>query len=1031
MWNTYGPTETTVVACAAQMHSDEPVRIGLPLDGWHLAVVDPATGVPVEAGGIGELVIGGVGTARYLDREKDAAKFTSLLALDWDRAYRSGDLVRADPEGLSFIGRADTQVKIRGFRIELSEIEAVLLQMPGVGQAVVSTYESAPGLTELVAYYSPVPGSAVDAEGIRTTLRNRLPGHMVPGYVEELAEIPMMTSGKADRKALPPPRRRSGGASPEAYVAPADRVETVLADALAEIVGLDKVSVESHFFDDLGANSLMLSHFCATVRRAGGLPPVAMQDVYQNPTVRSLAAALPQSGRAETVVEMPDLPDVKRVGTLSYAVCGALQLVVMVGIVLLGAALFDIGLRWIWPVTDPVQIFLRTSALATGTLAAFILLPVLAKWLLIGRWKPQEIRLWSLRYVRFWVVKTLIRTSPMVMFAGSPLYLVYLRALGAKIGKGVTIFSGTVPVCTDMLRIGSGTVIRSGASFTGYHADGGAIRTGAVTIGANAVVAEGGILAIDTAVGDGAQLGHASSLHPGQSIPAGKSWHGSPARPTDTDFSGVAPARCGGVRRFAYSLVQLFNLLVLTPVAATAGLWVLQKISYVSDIVGPGPLAAERGGFYLEQLALSGIVLFGGMILGLLYVASVPRLMRRLLLTGRVYRLYGIRYWVLRFVSRTTNIPMFVNLFGDSSYIVGYLRWVGYRVPRTGQTGSNFGATLTHVTPYLCVIGEDTMVSDAVSLTTASFSSTSFRTGEVSIGAHSFLGNSITYPAGGKIGENCLVGNKTMIPIDGEVRTNVGLLGSPPFEIPRSLNSEGRVDLSRKQFRRRLTGKNRHNIMTMAIHLFVGWIRLYVTLLLGFTTVDLYQPYGIWALAGGTVVTALFNFFFSLLVERASLGFSRLKPQFCSIYEQYFWWHERHWKLSAQAGLLNGTPFKGVMLRTLGVQVGRRLFDDGASLTEKTLVSIGDHCTFNAGTGLQSHSMEDGVFKSDFVVIGSGVTLGAASFVHYGVTIGDDAVLAPDSFVMKGTEVPTRARWQGNPAREVAVAAQSRVPMRI
>ena len=185
------------------MPSDEPVRIGLPLDGWHLAVVDPATGVARGGGGIGELVIGGVGTARYLDREKDAAKFTPLLALDWDRAYRSGDLVRADPEGLSFIGRADTQVKIRGFRIELSEIEAVLLQMPGVGQAVVSTYESAPGLTELVAYYSPVPGSAVDAEGIRTTLRNRLPGHMVPGYVEQLAEIPMMTSGKADRKALP------------------------------------------------------------------------------------------------------------------------------------------------------------------------------------------------------------------------------------------------------------------------------------------------------------------------------------------------------------------------------------------------------------------------------------------------------------------------------------------------------------------------------------------------------------------------------------------------------------------------------------------------------------------------------------------------------------------------------------------------------------------------------------------------------------------------------------------------------------
>ena len=237
------------------------------------------------------------------------------------------------------------------------------------------------------------------------------------------------------------------------------------------------------------------------------------------------------------------------------------------------------------------------------------------------------------------------------------------------------------------------------------------------------------MLTAGTSIGDGAQLGHASSLHGGQSIPAGESWHGSPARPTDTDFGGVDPARCGGVRRFLYSCWQLFNLLVLAPVAATAVLWVLQRISYVSDIVGPGPLAAMRGGFYLEQLALAAVVIFGGFVVGLLYVGTVPKLLRRFLVPGTVYRLYGIRYWVLRVISRTTNVPFFVNFFGDSSYIVGYLRWVGYRVPRSGQTGSNFGASLTHVTPYLCVIGEDTMVSDGVALTTASLSSTSFKTG--------------------------------------------------------------------------------------------------------------------------------------------------------------------------------------------------------------------------------------------------------------------------------------------------------------
>ncbi|WP_242090789.1 AMP-binding protein, partial [Microbacterium lacticum] len=93
VWNTYGPTEATVVACAAPLSAEGPVRIGLPLDGWALAVVD-AEGMPVPEGSTGELIIGGVGLARYLDPAKDAEKYAPLPTLGWDRAYRSGDLVR-------------------------------------------------------------------------------------------------------------------------------------------------------------------------------------------------------------------------------------------------------------------------------------------------------------------------------------------------------------------------------------------------------------------------------------------------------------------------------------------------------------------------------------------------------------------------------------------------------------------------------------------------------------------------------------------------------------------------------------------------------------------------------------------------------------------------------------------------------------------------------------------------------------------------------------------------------------------------
>ncbi|MFD1541227.1 amino acid adenylation domain-containing protein, partial [Nonomuraea guangzhouensis] len=131
VWNTYGPTEATVVACAAQLTGAEPVRIGLPLDGWDLAVVG-AEGEPVAMGETGELIIGGVGLARYLDPGKDAEKYPRLPSLGWERAYRSGDLVRAEPEGLYFVGRADDQVKLGGRRIELGEVDAALQALPGV-----------------------------------------------------------------------------------------------------------------------------------------------------------------------------------------------------------------------------------------------------------------------------------------------------------------------------------------------------------------------------------------------------------------------------------------------------------------------------------------------------------------------------------------------------------------------------------------------------------------------------------------------------------------------------------------------------------------------------------------------------------------------------------------------------------------------------------------------------------------------------------------------------------------------------------
>src|SRR6185436_6279388 len=112
------------------------------------------------------------------------------------------------------------------------------------------------------------------------------------------------------------------------------------------------------------------------------------------------------------------------------------------------------------------------------------------------------------------------------------------------VGPRVLVLSREIPVCTDLLTIGAGTVIRRESNCLCYRAQAGRIEIGPVTLGRDVFVGEASVLDINTSMGDGAQLGHSSSLQSGQSVPAGERWHGSPARRTDVNYLRVPPARC-------------------------------------------------------------------------------------------------------------------------------------------------------------------------------------------------------------------------------------------------------------------------------------------------------------------------------------------------------------------------------------------------------------------------------------------------------------------------------------------------------
>src|SRR2546426_1098928 len=300
--------------------------------------------------------------------------------------------------------------------------------------------------------------------------------------------------------------------------------ERSFAEVLAEVLRVDRLSVESHFFDELGADSLVMAKFCARVRKQGDLPSVSMKDIYRHPTIRSLAAAVADvasSSAKSAVAAALELPT--PTSTREYVICGALQALFYLGYSYLTVFAAVEGYQWLVAEAVGIERVVRLVLFGSAAFLVVCAVPIAAKWLLIGRWRPQQIRLWSLEYVRFWIVKTLIRSNPAPhLFVGSPLYGLYLRALGANIGPGVVILSRRIPVCTDLLTIGAGTVIRREVSFLCYRAQAGQIEIGRISLGRDAYVGEMSVLDIDTAIGDGAQLGHVSALHTGQAVPAGE-----------------------------------------------------------------------------------------------------------------------------------------------------------------------------------------------------------------------------------------------------------------------------------------------------------------------------------------------------------------------------------------------------------------------------------------------------------------------------------------------------------------------------
>lgn len=993
VWNTYGPTESTVVACGALLDGSDPVRIGLPLDGWDLAVVD-AEGHPVAEGESGELIIGGVGLARYLDADKDAESFAPMPTLGWERAYRSGDVVRNDPVGLVFVGRADDQVKLGGRRIELGELDEQLLRLPGVGQAAAAVRSTRSGNKLLVGYLT-VDGS-YDAAIARELLRGRLPAALVP-RLAVVETLPTRTSGKVDRDALPWPLPTSAPASVRL-----SETQQWLAAIWADVLGAVATTPRDDFFA-FGGGSLTAAQVVSRIRER--YPEVVVGDLYANPSIAALADALPAltSGPAIGNRDVRPLPLKSQVGQL-------LALVPLRGLaglrwlswLLLGSALARALLGLDGLPRTPVWLVILTTSLFLVPPGRMTLGALLAR-VVLRPLTPGEHPRGGKIHLRIWLAERIQEELAATSLAGAPWFPFYARLLGCSIGRGADLH--TLPPVTGMLSVGRGAAIEPEVDLVGHWIDGDVVHVGAITVGSRARIGA------RCTLNPGARIGHDAEVAPGSLVdgvvPAGEFWAGSPAEQRRVEARGPWGATTGrpvgseGVWIGLYGVMAV-GIATLPALATLAGSLVLlpsvRGADDLGDVVGRGlpwlPLAALVG--YTSLIAMICVLVRG---LGVGMKAGFHRVR-----SGT-----GVRIWsTLRVLdeARTWLFPLY-----SSALTPTWLRLLGARI------GAGVEASTVLLIPKFTTVGEDAFLADDTLVGCYELGGGWIRVDPVKIGKRAFVGNSGMAAPGRKVPKESLVAVLSAAPARQVATAGSSWVGSPPTRLRRSSasrdDSRTYAPPTRLKLARGLVETLRvvPLLLLVLLHLAVG-----VTLLVLLAVHPLFAA----LLAGPVLIVAgLAAALIAVAAKHLLVGRHRAGEH--PLWSSFVWRNELADTFTEVlaapwfAAPAQGTVALNVWLRMLGARIGRGVWCESYWLPETDLVTLDDGATVNRGCVVQTHLFHDRVLSMDTVTLGAGATLGPNSVILPAATIGRHAVVGPVSLVMRGEAVPPRTCWIGNP----------------
>lgn len=1021
IFNTYGPAEATIISTYYECKANKEVTIGKPIPNCEIFILDDQL-KPVDQGERGEICIAGAGLARgYINKPELTNEKFILYPQDMSkRIYRTGDIGRINDDGnIEYITREDDQVKLRGFRVEPQEIENEVRSLAGIRDTAVVVKELTEDLESLICYVVLKDKSPLTTLEIQKKLRKKLPRYMIPSIFMILPSFPKMRNGKIDKKLLPTPELNDIKKTFD-YSEPTTSSEKKITTIWEKILGMSPISINSDFFGELGGHSLAAAKVISEMRlQHKEMSNASLLDIFENSTIEQLAKKIDdfkESKDADDSESGPYLGPKNIIDKVQYYICVFFQALVSLVLVTISPWHFLIIMLISVTFTYNYYAILTGEQLALFFLAFFFLLEpslilfgIVMKWLLLGKIKPGEYKVWSFYYMRWWIVNQVQDLAPIDHLVGSPFITFYCRLMGAKIGKncyiGTDVFNAF-----DLFSMGDNSSLGADVIVSGYKIENGWLKIGSIKIGDNCFVGTNSVLSINTELKNGSKLGEHSLLAMGQTIPEGESLIGSPARSGEVELPDTDNKISSNsiIKNFLHGICQYLLLMLIEVVyitSVTPGIILIVYYCYTT-------------GEYINCLWAVPLSAFMFMFFFFLQIFFLKKIFRPLKKGDYSLKSYG--YLKIWFCERLMGLSLgtMESLYG-TVFTASWFRLLGAKIGKKSEI-----ATLNFSLPDMLNIGQECFVGDGAILAPARVYNGYIRLQPVYLGNRVFIGNGALIPQHTKLNNNCLIACASTTPGD-IVASNSSWIGTPAMFLPR-------LNLSTSYPEIKTYEPTRGSLVTRGIieffKIFLPPICLYGILSLDVIAfVTLNNAYSllvaILIFPFCSITFVMSEVFLIILLKWLLIG--NYKNVTTPMYSSFVYRSELftslydHVMVPFLLEALLGTPFISFFLRILGAKIGKYTVINSTYISEFDLVEIGDGTCINKDSTIQSHLFEDRVFQTGTIKIGESCTIGDRSILLYDTVMQSYSTLDDLSLLMKGEILYKSSEWAGIPAERI------------